>query len=69
MTAAYMDWNDNVVLHFLSSLKDFLEKGIYYPRVSNGKLHASKQINLNTFCIMLLCLEEFEKELGNCSEW
>lgn len=49
MTAAYMDWNDNAALHFLSSLKDFLENGMYYPRISNGKWNAHKQINLNTF--------------------
>lgn len=68
MTAPYMDWNDNTDLNFLFFLKDFLENGMSYPRISNGSWNANKQINLQTAYFMLLCLEQFVEELDNFSE-
>lgn len=31
MTAAYMDWNENEALYFLTSLKDFFKMGCIIP--------------------------------------
>lgn len=63
-----MDWNDNADLHFLFFLKDFLENGMSYPRISNVNWNANEQINLQTSYFMLLCLSQFGEELDNFSE-